>query len=101
MNRDTAVKIALLAAIAALIFSVGSNVTLMVRTHQNCKNIELLKTSTRDILKESYDDLITGKNDKQLEKFYGPEWPAKKAELIAKAQRGINRFEMRRCPILG
>lgn len=94
----SAVGTVLVVAVVALCLSIASNIGLAVQAHENCKSIELLKAQTRTVLEEQYDDLLSGKLDDDLRRFYGADWPQRKADAILLAEKRIARFKPRSCP---
>jgi hypothetical protein len=90
----------LILAILALAFSVAANIGTSIQAYQNCRSIELLKATTRSVLEESYDDLISGKRDADYKRIYGETWAAEKTEDIVRLDRQIHRFDKENCSFI-
>lgn len=91
-------RLIILLACLALLFGFSSNIAQTLQAHRNCKNIELIKASTRSVLIDNYHDMINGKNDDAFRRLYGEDWPVKKGEAIIKAEKQIQRFNPSNCP---
>ena len=103
-----AVKIAVVLAGVALIFSLVGTIQNAVNQHNNCQKIEVLKATEYKPLKEAYEKVRAGENDYDYLRIYGSElveykgkkierWKAKKDAALRTAEKQLEKYASVSC----